>query len=486
MRPVTLARKGIGADASLGDEWQYAAHILIDLLFISLNGIVVFYSRFAGAVMGKLLQGEQAEFPSALPWQEYLGFFFLYAIVIVMFLENQKHYHLLNTCSAAEESVGVARAVFFATLLIAAVIYLSGAKSISRLVVGFSGLLNISTLVLWRLWRRQVIERRVAQGEALKTVLIVGAGPVGQGLAEYFRNNRQLGVLVKGFLDSSPPPGVEVLGTVAELADVARANFVDEIFIAETGDRETVKRAAIEARRNHIGVLVIPDLYDGLGWGAPVEHVGDVPAISLHREPIPVVGLMVKRVMDVAVSAAALVLLSPVLAAIALAIKLDSPGGVLYRSQRVGKKGRTLWCYKFRTMGTDADARKEELREKNERQGPIFKMDNDPRVTRLGRWLRKYSLDELPQFWNVLKGEMSLVGPRPHTLDDYEQYSLDHLRRLDVTPGLTGLWQVRARREPMFEKAVALDVEYIENWSIWLDLKIILETIPSVFKGTGV
>ena len=136
-------------------------------------------------------------------------------------------------------------------------------------------------------------------------------------------------------------------------------------------------------------------------------------------------------------------------------------------------------------MVANADALKDELRHLNERQGPFFKIGNDPRLTRVGRFLRKYSLDELPQLWNVLKGEMSLVGPRPHPVDDYEQYTLEHLRRLDVTPGITGLWQVSARHDPSFEKNMALDLEYIESWGPWLDLKILLRTVPAVFKGSG-
>jgi lipopolysaccharide/colanic/teichoic acid biosynthesis glycosyltransferase len=196
-------------------------------------------------------------------------------------------------------------------------------------------------------------------------------------------------------------------------------------------------------------------------------------------------GLAVKRVLDVMGSALGLLLLWPLFALIALAIKLDSSGPVFYRSPRVGKKGRKFTCYKFRSMVSNADALKAALRHRNERQGPTFKISHDPRVTRLGGWLRKYSLDELPQLWNVLTGDMSLVGPRPHPTDDFAQYSLEHLRRLDVTPGITGLWQTSARRDPSFERNLALDLEYIENWNLWLDFRILLKTIPAVVAGHG-
>jgi lipopolysaccharide/colanic/teichoic acid biosynthesis glycosyltransferase len=197
-------------------------------------------------------------------------------------------------------------------------------------------------------------------------------------------------------------------------------------------------------------------------------------------------GRVVKRAIDVAGSTLAMLLLSPLGVVISLIIKLDSPGPVFYRAPRVGKKGHPFLCHKFRTMVANADGLKPGLRSFNERRGATFKITKDPRITRAGRWLRKYSLDELPQFWNVFRGEMSLVGPRPHPLDDYAQYDLKHLRRLDVTPGLTGLWQIAARRNTSFEDNVSLDLEYIENWSVWLDLKLITRTVPAVLGGTGV
>jgi lipopolysaccharide/colanic/teichoic acid biosynthesis glycosyltransferase len=196
-------------------------------------------------------------------------------------------------------------------------------------------------------------------------------------------------------------------------------------------------------------------------------------------------GLFLKRAMDVVLSAIALVLFWPAMLLIAIAIKLESPGPAVYPSLRVGEKGRRFVCYKFRTMVPGADGLKYQLRQLNQRRGPFFKIASDPRVTRLGRFLRKYSLDELPQFWNVLKGEMSLVGPRPHPVDDVELYRPEHFRRFDIKPGLTGLWQVTARAIPSFETCMALDLEYIRRWSLLLDCRILLETIPEVISGEG-
>jgi lipopolysaccharide/colanic/teichoic acid biosynthesis glycosyltransferase len=201
---------------------------------------------------------------------------------------------------------------------------------------------------------------------------------------------------------------------------------------------------------------------------------------------MPTFRLFLKRNVDALAAATVLVFTLPLLLVIAMAIKLESLGPVLYQAHRAGLKGRRFRCFKFRTMCVNADDVKERLRAQNQRQGPFFKMADDPRVTRVGRFLRRYSLDELPQLWNVVKGEMSLVGPRPHPIDDFERYELADLQRLDVPPGLTGLWQVTARRDPSFDRGLALDLEYIQNWTLWGDFQILCKTVGVVIQGSGV
>src|SRR6266571_3433816 len=201
--------------------------------------------------------------------------------------------------------------------------------------------------------------------------------------------------------------------------------------------------------------------------------------------PIPIAGLFVKRIMDLLLSFIALLFLWPLMLAIALAVKLESPGPVIYPSLRAGRKGQQFVCYKFRTMVDGADGLKHSLRCFNERQDPFFKIADDPRVTRLGHLLRKYSLDELPQFWNVLKGDMSLVGPRPHPIDEYARYRPEDHGRLNVKPGITGLWQVLARKNPSFEMCMTLDLEYMNHWSPLLDFRILMHTVPAVLSGEG-
>ena len=207
--------------------------------------------------------------------------------------------------------------------------------------------------------------------------------------------------------------------------------------------------------------------------------------LCLDHKRIPALSLMIKRGIDVICSAAGLLVLWPVLGAIALAVRIDSHGSVFYTSDRVGRKGRIFGCHKFRTMVRDADEMLAKLQHLNERDGVLFKMSNDPRTTRVGRFLRKYSLDELPQLWNVLKGDMSLVGPRPPIAAEVRQYELDHLKRLDVLPGITGLWQVEARSNPSFASYIALDMEYVDRWNLLLDLRILLKTAAVVVAGTG-
>jgi exopolysaccharide biosynthesis polyprenyl glycosylphosphotransferase len=324
-----------------------------------------------------------------------------------------------------------------------------------------------------------------------RNILVVGTGRVGQALRHHIESLRHLGYTFKGFVhvpaNDAEAAGdcADVLGTVDEALELARKHFVDEIFLSAPCERVLVKRLVHQAREAGIDIRVVPDLYDGLAWNSPIEYIGQFPTIPLHRGEVPVLRMVLKRLLDIAASSVALVLLSPVLAAIAIAVRSDSPGPIFYASERIGKKGRVFPCIKFRTMVPDAERRRTEVLHMNERDSVLFKITNDPRITRMGRFLRKYSLDELPQLVNVLRGDMSLVGPRPPIASEVKRYELNHLRRLDVVPGITGLWQVQARQDPSFDSYISLDTAYIENWSLWLDIKILVRTVGVVVTGTG-
>jgi exopolysaccharide biosynthesis polyprenyl glycosylphosphotransferase len=316
-----------------------------------------------------------------------------------------------------------------------------------------------------------------------RNVLIVGAGSVGRRLAKRMADPA-LERTFCGFLDDRKALGKDVVGRTRDLALLARAVFIDEVILAVPHDRDLTLRLLREAQQLRLDVKIAPDLFGCEPVGA-IENIGGVPVFALHKERLPVKRLLLKRALDLLGAAAALILLAPVMGLIAVLIRLDSSGPVFYTALRAGRKARIFRCYKFRTMVHNADDLKDQLRQENERSGPFFKMTNDPRITRVGGFLRRYSLDELPQLLNVLKGEMSLVGPRPHPLDDFSGYGIEHLPRLDVTPGMTGLWQVTSRRDPSFQAGIQLDLEYIRRWSLGMDLKILWKTAGAVLRGSG-
>jgi exopolysaccharide biosynthesis polyprenyl glycosylphosphotransferase len=464
---------------------RQSAYVAIDIFLGCLGSALVFVMRFGfSAVPGRIFVSASALFAyaRAVAYPAYLG---LYAALIVLACTSMRLYHTPREISSWRESLAVARAVSLATALLVVFIFVSGNKEISRQVIVSAGVLNILLLASWRYAKREYVLARTLRGVGLSHALIIGAGNNGQVLADWLDRNQQLGFSVCGFLDAHKNGNPRVLGTIPDLRKVVLEKFVDHVFLALPADGELVKQIWVQARELRLNLTLVPELYDGLVWRAPVRSMAGVPVIELHGQPIPDVGLAVKRAMDVVVSAAGLAICAPLLALAAVWIRLDSPGSAIYTAPRMGQKGKVFRCYKLRTMQADADSVKDKLREKNERNGPFFKMQNDPRITFAGQWLRRYSIDELPQLVNVLIGDMSLVGPRPHPLDDCERYTIEHLRRLDVKPGVTGLWQVTARRDPCFEKNMKLDLEYIENWSLRLDLLILLRTIPSIVRAEG-
>jgi exopolysaccharide biosynthesis polyprenyl glycosylphosphotransferase len=447
--------------------------------------VIVYGARFGFADFLGIEIDSAQQFVHQAYTRIYPAFLLLYVVLIVMACMSQHLYRTSREIGAPEESVKVAKAVGLATVLLVLFIFVSNNKDISRVVVVTAGIVNVGALAGWRYAKRLYVLKRASRGEGVSRVLIIGAGRLGQTLALWLENHRHLGFSVCGFLDAHPNGDARVLGSLRDLKKVALEQFVDQLFVTLPADREVVKEIWLEARRLRLTLIVVPDIYDGLGWRAPIRSIGGFPIIELQKQPIPAFGLAVKRCFDIVGASVGLILAAPLLAFAALWIRFDSAGSVIYSSMRVGKKGKKFRCYKMRTMVDDADVHKETLRKANERNGPFFKMENDPRVTRCGRWLRKYSVDELPQLVNVLRGDISLVGPRPHPVDDFERYEIEHLRRLDVKPGLTGLWQVSARRDPSFATSMRLDLEYIENWNLWLDLKITARTLPRVLRGDG-
>ena len=294
-------------------------------------------------------------------------------------------------------------------------------------------------------------------------------------------------------------PSVPIVGTLNNLAEIIRDLAIQEVIITDDSvPSEKLFEAMMSiGRKQKVEFRLAPSLFNFLPQKTSVEQIGVLPMVRLFREPLSDAEKFIKRAFDILISATAFVTLAPVWILIALGIKFDSRGAVLFKQERVGMDGRKFLCYKFRTMKADADEeihreayRKniEGLTEANagDVENPVFgKVKNDPRVTKFGKFLRRTSLDELPQFLNVLRGDMSVVGARPPIPYEVEDYEIKHRRRLDMKPGITGLWQVSGRNRLTFEEMVQIDLYYIENWSLWLDLKIILLTLPAVLRGDG-
>ncbi|HTA25542.1 MAG TPA: sugar transferase [Terriglobales bacterium] len=329
------------------------------------------------------------------------------------------------------------------------------------------------------LWRTALRSRRV------RNVLIIGAGQVGRQLARHLEQEDSARSRVLGFLDDRAPIGGAILGRIDDLSRIARLEFVDEIILTVPSHHQATQRIVREARANQIDVKLVPECFGCDPAPVVFQKYGNVPVLTLSKERVPIFQLLVKRGIDVMLSVVGLLLSLPILAITYCAIRLDSSGPALYRAPRLGLKGRRFLCFKFRTMVANADALKQKLRAHNQRKGAFFKIVDDPRVTQVGRVLRRYSLDELPQLWNVLRGDMSMVGPRPHPVDDFERYDLEDLQRLDVLPGITGLWQITARSDPSFARNMALDREYIGRWTLGLDFRILFKTLAVVWRGEG-
>jgi exopolysaccharide biosynthesis polyprenyl glycosylphosphotransferase len=412
-------------------------------------------------------------FPRAIPWTCLP----IFTILVTLFGFSEGIYKYAGDPFPA----GIVPALVRPTLFASALVFIAGLRSLATLTI-FTG--SLGGLLLSRQARQWLWKRHRRETESRK-VLIIGGGLVARSLAQTLRNDPLHRTTVCGFLDDDLPLSPAVLGRIADLDWLARSQFVDEVILALPGQPIKTRLAAEVAFRNHLDIRAIPDLPPGPWPDSDVDQIGEVEVVTLHREPLPGAALFLKRSLDIAGAALCFVLASPIMAIVALLIRLDSVGPVFYSAERTGAKGRRFCCYKFRSMVFNAEHLKDELRARNQREGPIFKIDDDPRITRVGQFIRRYSLDELPQLWNVIKGDMSLVGPRPHPVDEVNHYELHHYRRLDVKPGITGLWQISARDCPSFELNMHLDLTYIENWSLRLDLRILAGTIRVLFAPEG-
>ncbi len=415
---------------------------------------------------------------------------FLFWILVTILLANS--YGLYQTKREISEWIEVwqvVKSVVVSIMITMVAIYLAKAQEIPRSVLGWSFFFISSFFCTWRICKRFFVNWLVSQGYNNFNALIIGAGKIGQTLAREIRQKSGLGIKVVGFLDdfkTSYPDekDIRILGKISDFVDIARTEFIDKIFITIHHDSRVFLQLLEQAKELKIAVRVVPQGFEIMPGEFCKYNIGFIPILEYcdAENSYKQAG---KRLFDFFATFLGVIFLFPVFVVIAMLIKADTPGPMFYRSKRYGRKGRIFNMYKFRSMVRDADKFLEQISHKNEVDGPIFKIKEDPRVTALGRFLRKYSLDELPQIFNVLKGDMSLVGPRPLPINQIEKQDLRQLQRLEVRPGITGLWQIRGRSDISFSRFVKWDIWYIKNWSFWLDMNILFQTIPVVFRGKG-
>jgi exopolysaccharide biosynthesis polyprenyl glycosylphosphotransferase len=362
----------------------------------------------------------------------------------------------------------------------------------SRLIFFYASVLITILLSISRLGKRMLRTYLRKRGLGVDRLLIVGAGEVGRTVMRNIVAHPSLGYQVIGFVDDDPDKGngkigrFQGLGNTANIPRLVKGLDIDEVIVTLPWmyHRKIVSIIA-QCERERVRVRIVPDIFQMTLSHLDVHDLGGIPMIGVREISIGSGEMVFKRTMDVVVSFVGLILLFPLFLLIALIIRIDSSGPVLFRQVRVGKDEQLFACFKFRSMREGADEEKEQLLDQNEAEGPIFKIRNDPRVTTVGRLLRRTSLDELPQLLNVLMGHMSLVGPRPAPPSEVQRYQLWHKRRLEVAPGITGMWQVSGRSQLTFDEMVLLDLYYIENWTPVLDLQILLRTLPKVILGEG-
>jgi len=427
-------------------------------------------------------------------WQSSVGSASLllaaYAVTWVGLLGYYGSYRPRTHWSAKGEAVAIVRATTILGLISLSALFLLDLVDVSRLVILVLLPLQAITTIVLRAGLRSVLAAARRRGRNLRHVVVVGTGPAALAFARQLEDRWSLGLIVDGLVGPAPEgetPRWPILGAIDDLPSLLHHRVVDEVAISlppEDAHRlESISRLAADQGKTVRIPLEVPAVALASGH---VEDLDGTPVLSIVSGPDRELALAVKRLLDIVGSAVGLIVLSPILLGVAIAIAVSEGRPILFRQPRAGLNGRPFKIAKFRTMSRDADALRAGLRTQNEIEGNAsFKMTNDPRVTKIGQFLRRTSLDELPQLWNVLRGEMSLVGPRPHPFDDVAGYDDWHRRRLSMKPGITGLWQIGARSERSFDRWVAKDLEYIDRWSLWLDLRVIAQTVPALLRAEG-
>ncbi|MEQ1921582.1 MAG: sugar transferase [Pyrinomonadaceae bacterium] len=386
-----------------------------------------------------------------------------------------------------EDEIGeVLRAVGFVTLILATQILLAEWPVFPKRFLLIFAAVSFALLFGIRLFKRKLLREFRLHGRNLRSVLVIGAGARGQKMRDLIHENPEIGYQFAGFIDDLDVPGV--IGGISQISKILSRNVIDEIIICLPIKTFYDKMQAITeaAEEQGITVRIYSDLFDLKLAHAVTGEIGEAPMLSIYSARLTNWQSFLKGALDIIGGTAVLIATSPLLLLIATVIKLTSAGPVFFIQERVGLNKRRFKMFKFRTMVADATEKQKELEMLNEADGPVFKIKHDPRVTNVGKWLRKTSLDELPQLINVVLGDLSLVGPRPLPERDFQKFDKSWFnRRFSVKPGITCIWQISGRSETSFDQWILQDLEYIDKWSIGLDLKILAKTVPTVLRGTG-
>jgi exopolysaccharide biosynthesis polyprenyl glycosylphosphotransferase len=417
------------------------------------------------------------------------------AAIWLVSLAAERLYDLERLTWGAGEFSRVLRAVAMGVVAFILVTYALKTPGLARawtLLAFFFAVVFVST---GRLAVRGWLNSRRRAGRMHRRTLVVGSNAEAAGMIRTLLRRPEQGLTPVGCLASSRSDEltldycaehVPTLGVARDVAAIVREHDIDTVIIASSAfDHGIISRMIGELRGIDVSIHISSGLFEVLTSRVLVREIGGVPLITVTGVSLGRAALRTKRAFDMLVAATMILVGMPVWLLVAASIKLDSRGSVFYRQQRVGQDGELFGMFKFRSMCSDADRRLADLESHNEASGPLFKMKNDPRVTRVGRWMRKFSIDEFPQLLNVIRGEMSLVGPRPPLPHETTQYTEHHWRRMEVPPGMTGLWQVSGRSRLTFEEMVRLDLFYIENWSVGFDIALIARTVPAVLVARG-
>ena len=419
----------------------------------------------------------------------YRFIFVFWIVTTILFLNSKALYQTHREVPEVFEITVLAKTTALSSFIVIIAIYVLKIPDFPRSVLLIGTIFNIIFFSSWRILKRLFVQCLVVRGYNNFNALIIGAGRVGSALAKEIQETPALGIKVVGFLDDfklekNHQSNIKILGKICDFPMIAKKEFINKIFITIHHNGVDFLRLLEEAKEQGVAVRVVPPGFNLVTSEFSKYNIGFIPILEYSNETLlrKQVG---KRLFDCVTGLIGFIVLLPLFVALGILIKLDTPGPVFYFSRRYGRNGRIFHMLKFRTMQRNADKLIKQMKEQNEVDGPIFKVRKDPRVTKMGRFLRKYSLDELPQLINVMKGDMSLVGPRPFPIEQIEKEDLKQLKRLEVRPGITGLWQIRGRSDISFNRLIRWDMWYINNWSFWLDLNILFQTFPVVVKGKG-